>query len=274
MDDLERLVRAVAESKKYASVCPDLVRRVGARELSARRSWKAALKATKSRLHRVGGAFLDEEADYPFWLEVMRRAAQGGRPDELRAACRSIMQHQSSTRERLPILERFFTESLAGLEPPKTVLDIACGLAPLSIPWMPLAPGALYLACDMYDDLAAFLRQALPLLGVSGLAEACDAAANLPLALSAGQLTGEADLALMLKSLPCLEQLDNTSGRRLLETVPAKRVLVSFPMRSLGGRDRGMPRNYEEHFRALVSGQPGRIERFEFPGELAFLITR
>jgi len=47
--------------------------------------------------------------------------------------------------------------------------------------------------------------------------------------------TQHADLALILKTLPCLEQLDKTAGQWLLEAVNVDYLLLSFPVYSLGG---------------------------------------
>ena len=48
------------------------------------------------------------------------------------------MGYHSSTRERLPILEQFYARALADIPPARVVLDLACGLNPLALAWMPL----------------------------------------------------------------------------------------------------------------------------------------
>jgi 16S rRNA (guanine(1405)-N(7))-methyltransferase len=78
----------------------------------------------------------------------------------------------------------------------------------------------------------------------------------------------------VLKTIPCLEQLDKSIGRRLLEGLPAEHILVSFPAQSLGGRSKGMVENYEAHFREMVAGLDWQVERYEFKTELAFLIKK
>ena len=132
MDELEWLVAEIGQSRKYGAICPDVVRRIAARELAAHPGRREALRAAKNRLHQVGGAFLSEKRDYAAWLRLLS-AAQGS-PTQLEAACRNILEYQSSTRERLPILDRFFPTVLAEIDPPSTVLDVACGLGPLAIP--------------------------------------------------------------------------------------------------------------------------------------------
>jgi 16S rRNA (guanine(1405)-N(7))-methyltransferase len=176
------------------------------------------------------------------------------------------MRHHASTRERLPILDAFYTTTLAAIQPVRSVLDVACGLGPLALAWMPLAADVTYYACDLYADMIAFLNDFFRLAGVRGHAQVCD--------LVVGPPRQQVELALALKALPPLEQLDRQAGRNLLRALQADHILVSFPARSLGGRDKGMAENYEQRFRELVAGEGWPVERFAFATEIAFLVTK
>jgi 16S rRNA (guanine(1405)-N(7))-methyltransferase len=263
---LDQLVVAALKSPKYRNVCEELVRHIGRRELAVRRSTREALKATKTKLHQVGSAYFEARIDYARALEELAQASASRDRAGLRQVCQKWMAKHSSTQERIEILDQFYATTLAGIRPLRVVLDVACGLNPLAIPWMPLDEGATYYAYDVYTDLVRFIQDVLPLLGVQGQAQPCDVIQSPP-----GQT---ADLALILKAIPCLEQVDKTAGGRLLEAIRAHHLLVSFPVYSLGGRSKGMVENYEARFRELVRGQPWSIQRFEFATELAFLITK
>ncbi len=262
---LERLVQAVRASPRYRSVSPEVVRTVGARELAKGRKLPEAIKATKSKLHQIGGAYLGSR-QYAEWLDALREASQGGGEQALKDACRRVMGYHSSTRERLPILEQFYARALADLPPARVVLDLACGLNPLALPWMLLAADVEYYAYDLYEDMADFLNGFLALAHIRGRAEARDVLSRCP--------SRHADLALLLKAIPCLEQLEASAGARLLEMVNADYLLVSFPAQSLGGKKKGMIQHYEAHFRQLAAGKPWNIKRLEFPTEVAFLISK
>ncbi len=262
-NSLEQLVNQVLGSPKYSRISPELVQDIGQRELSKGRSLKEAVKATKNKLHQVAGAYLSAIPDYSRWLTDLQSASVQGE-SALKETCRSLMRRHASTAERLPILDRFYAETLGDIGPQYSVLDVACGFNPLAIPWMGLPEGAHYEAVDIYQDLMEFLQEYFPLVGIIGYAHTIDCLQACP--------TGLFDLALMLKTIPCLEQVDKNAGRRLLETIHARHLLVSFPARSLGGRSKGMPENYEAHFQELVAGKPWRIRRFVFPSEIAFLI--
>jgi 16S rRNA (guanine(1405)-N(7))-methyltransferase len=259
---LSRLVDAVLASPKYRSVCRDFVRNVGARELDKRHSLKEAIKETKNRLHLVGGAFLDGEAQYAGWLDALRAARHNRK--SFADTCAEIMRYQSSTRERLEILDSFYATLLAHLPPIHSVLDIACGLNPLSIPWMPLAEDAEYHAYDVYQDMMAFLDEFMAICGVRGHVHTCDVLQYCP--------PHHVDVAFMLKALPCLEQVDKSAVPRLLEAISADHLVVSFPTQHLGSRRRPLPSTYEARFRAVAASKGWPITRFAFPNELVFVV--
>lgn len=263
---LDDLVAAVRKSARYRSVCEDLIRNIGARELAKRRPLREAVKATRNALHRASGAYQGDRIDYAAGLEELRKAAQSEDDLDWRSACARLMSLHASTRERLPILDRFYETTLTDLAPIRSVLDIACGLNPLAIPWMPLAPEAKYHAYDICAEMAAFLNELLRLARCRGRAHVADVTQFCP--------PEQADVAFLLKSLPCLELIDRSGGLRLLETINADHLLVSFPVHSLGGKSKGMVVHYEARFQELVAGKNWTVKRFRFPTELVFRITR
>ena len=264
-DQLTQLVDAVLQSSKYRTVHKDLIKRIGSRELANRHNLKEATKATKNKLHQVG-AFLDPKPAFDKWLLRVEEAAQRGDNNSLRQVCADIMAHHASTRERLPILNLFYEKTLSDLPPIRSLLDVACGLNPLSLLWMPHADTLDYYAYDIYENLIDFLNEFFALMQVRGYAEVCDVI----------QLCSppKVDLALILKSIPCLEQIDKSAARRLLDTINADHVLVSFPVHSLSGRNKGMAIHYEAKFRELTAGRSWVIARFDFETELVFRISK
>lgn len=264
---LDRVVEAVLGSSKYRAVSVGLVREIGRVELAKGRGWKEAVKAVKNKLHQVAGAYGEGDGSRPYdrWLGELRAARESGDGEELRRVCRRIMGSHASTRERLPILDEFYERIFEGLPPVRSVVDVACGLNPLAIPWMPLAGDASYFAYDIYGDMMGFLNESIPLMGGAGYGEVRDVVAEPP-----GE---EVDLALVLKSIPCLEQIDKGAGKRLLDGLKARYVVVSFPVASLGGRDKGMAANYEARFWELAKGRGWDVRKLEFRTELVFVGT-
>ncbi len=266
MQLIDEVILSVQQNPRYQSIAPELVRRVATQEFAKGRGFKETVKAVRNKLHQVGGAYQEKPIDYPRLLAELQTLPPDPHHPALREFCQRAMSLHASTLERLPILERFYAETLASLGPIHSILDLACGLNPLTLPWLPLSPHAQLSACDIYLDQLAFLNQFYQHLNISGHAFACDLAAGAP--------PQPVQLALLLKTIPCLEQVDKSAGERLLSTIQAEHILVSFPAKSLGGRSKGMLQNYEARFRQLITGLSWQVQRFEFSTELAFLVTK
>ncbi|NJN54541.1 MAG: 16S rRNA methyltransferase, partial [Anaerolineae bacterium] len=114
-------------------------------------------------------------------------------------------------------------------------------------------------------DMMAFLQQFFGVVGVQGHAHHQDILSTPP--------SEPADLALILKTLPCLEQSEKGAAAKLLDSVQARHLLISYPAQSLGGRSKGMVANYEAQFWQLADGRDWHITRYEFATELVFLAT-
>ncbi len=265
-ETLARLVCEVLASAKYRDISPDVIQHIGAQELGKRRNHKEALKHTRSKLHQVSGAYFAGNEDYAQWLNALQQVIQVGEQSALRQLCLDMMRHHASTRERLPILEQFYSTCMADLAPVHSVLDIACGLNPLAIPWMPLAAHASYYACDIHLPMLDFLAQYMTMLGIRGQTVACDVLQNCP--------THEVDVALVLKTLPCLEQIDKQATHALLHSLHARSIIVSFPIHSLSGKGKGMVAYYDTHFRELVGNEPWHIRRYDLATELVFVVRK
>jgi 16S rRNA (guanine(1405)-N(7))-methyltransferase len=262
------LVDAVVANKKYRSVSPELVAAVLDRERGGTSRDAELIKATRNKLHQVACAYQDGPPHYDRWLNELQTAHRTGDRESIVAACREIMGHHASTRERLPVLREFYSTAIPDWSSIRTVVDIGCGLNPLTLPLLPLHPETQYCAYDVLGDLVNFLNAAFPILGVDGRAEVCD------IVHQPNCVRKPADLALLLKLLPCLEQIEKGAGGQLLGTIDADRILVSFPVRSLGGRSKGMGKSYETWLGDVIQRYGFRSRSFALPSEIGFLLSR
>jgi len=258
------VVTAVLASRRYRSLHPPLVRRVAGAEAAAARSPAELVKRTKRALHQIFGAYLPTPPRYERLLAELRAAS--GEADTRTALRRAMAQH-ASTRERLDHLESFYAALAARVGTPRSLLDVACGLQPLALPWWGLPAGAEIHAWDIDVALVEFVGASLEQLGLSARAAAVDLLAP-P---AAWPVT---EVALVLKTLPCLEQQAPGAGEALLAAIPAPRLVVSFPTRSLGGRHKGMGGTYARRFEALLAARSWSAEAFEAGPELVYVVTR
>ena len=264
--ELKKFVKKVRENRKYQSIMPELVKRLAKIALEKGLEDKAAVKDVRNKLHQVGNAYFTRRVDYQKTQDEMKKLPQDLQIDRVHQFCLKTMNSHASTAERIPILETFFKTTLQSISPVRSVLDLACGMTPLSIPWIPLDETFSYQACDIYLDMLTFLQTFFNHFQIEGEAFTCDLVGRIP--------KEKSQVAFILKSIPCLEQVDKEIGLRLLEGVQAEHILVSFPVRSLGGHRKGMPDFYQAHFYEMVSEKHWQITRFEFETELAFLVTK
>lgn len=276
---VEEVTQAVLASAKYAALDSALVKEIAAQELAKGARVKDAVKQVKNRLHQSVAAYWDGRTDFAAWRTAL--AAASDTPSQ-RTTLLAMMRAHHSTRERLPFLDAFYSTLFAGLGPIRRVLDLGCGLNPLALPWMSLPMDAAYHACDVDRVQVDFLAWWLAHSGRAGRAFVWNLLDGAPPgndAPSSGNAPSEDesapfDVALLLKIVPCLTQLDKAIGARLLDEVTARVLIVSFPAQSLGGRRKGMVATYAAQMEALLAGRPWPVERFEFPSELVFRIRR
>lgn len=265
MTDLEAVVSAVSPSRKYRTICPDTIRRIAEGELGKHRNTRAAIKATKRRLHQIYGAF-EQDVDYDALYRRLEAAYDTGTDCEIKEACRRVMELHSSTRERLPILDRFYPEILENTGQPGSILDLGCGLNPLALPWMDLPAGAPYIAIDIDTARVEFLNGYLALAGLEPLARCQDVLAHPP--------DDPADVALLLKMSPSLERQEPGATLRLLQDIKTPLVVVSFAVKSLGGREKGMVEHYRGQFLAWAEARQWSVETLAYDTELAFVVRQ
>jgi 16S rRNA (guanine(1405)-N(7))-methyltransferase len=261
----EEIAATVVAGAKYRHVSRELVGRLVLSESGRSGDAEAIVKNVRNRVHQVAGAFLQGTPKYDKWLEMLRQG-HAENPERMKRECLEVMRHHSSTQERLNSLDIFYATIFNSLPKVSSVIDIACGLNPLSIPWMPLQPGATYHAYDIYDDMIDFLNKSFALTGVRGTAEVRDVVGSIP--------SQPADVAFVLKALPCLQQIDLAAPGRILDTLQAGHIVVSYPLRSLGGKAKGMLATYSDQFENLIRGRNWSVNALKFPSELVYIINK
>jgi len=263
---IDQLLKAILKSSKYRNLCEDLIMNIGRRELSKRQDLRTAVKSTKNKLHQIGGAYFLQRPNYKLWLENLRRAKRSRNKDLFLKACAQVMSYHYSTKDRLNILDQFYAKIFSLLPPVHSIMDVACGFHPLSIPWMPLSGKVTYYAYDIYKDLIDFLNDFITITDTQGYAETRDVLQNAPKV--------RTDMAFLLDALPCFEQIEKSAGSKILESINATFLLVSFPVRSLGGKKKDMRRHYTAYFDKLRQGKNWTVQELEFSSELLFLIAK
>jgi 16S rRNA (guanine(1405)-N(7))-methyltransferase len=224
-DVVAEVARRVLVAPKYRALDPAVVDRFAAEAVARTRTPAEAVKHAKRKLHQAYGAFAAGSAARA--VEACVDAVLAGA--DVRDACRAAMAAHASTAERVGHLDELAGTLAGWCGAPASVSDLACGLGPLAIPWLDLAPGAAYDCCDIDRDLVAALGRLDEILPVTLRARTCDLVAQPPPAPGA-------DLVLLLKTPTTLEQQRPGATAVLLARLRAPHVVVSLPAGSLGGR--------------------------------------
>ena len=257
------IVERVLRSSRYRDVDRTLLARLAAEELPRARNADDAVKRVKRRLHQAVGAFRGASR-----ASAIAAAWNGDLADPaFRAACADALRAHASTRERQPHLEAFYAGIWAQTGFPARVLDLGCGLGPLALPWMGLAPDTIYIPSDVDLRPLATVAEFLELVGQPHRIDVRD--------LVAGPPTDAADVALLLKLVTTLDRQDPEAAVRLLRGLHVHHAVVSLPARSLGGRGKGMERTYRDRLERLVAdaGRVRAVAEASVPNELVFVLT-
>jgi len=228
----------------------------------------------RKRLHSIMAPYLGDP-DYEEAARQLAAAFANGNQDQIRAVCLDIMHSHLSTRERLPILDNFYRTIFQVTGQPHSILDIACGLNPLALPWMGLSVNSeqltvnsdvvRYYAYDIHEPRIEFINHYFALAGLPPLAQVQDVALRFP--------EESGDVALFLKEMPRFERNYHGLGRPLLEAIRAHWLVVSFPTISTHG-GRNLTGRYRDFMHELIEGQAWPVTELLFEGELVFVLDK
>ena len=252
------LLEKLQKSKKYAGICPDTLERVLQECLLRHKKPKDAEKAAREKLHGITGAFMTPE---------QRRNAQAALLPALtdENALTELMRQHASTRERLPLsnMDALYDRLFSTVGKPERILDLACGLNPLYLG----IRGYAVTGIDIQNDAVELINR----LGAQGGMPVCAHCADLLLEHSIPE--ERFSLALALKLLPLLEREQSGAAERLLQRVRADRIAVSFPTRTLTGRNVGMEANYTRWMEERLPSNLRVLDRFVQGDELFYLLA-
>src|SRR6187402_2809844 len=132
-EEREEVVDAVLQYRRYKNIAPDLVRRLAGEELPKSKNASDAQKRTKRRLHQIFGAYAD-----PLPYDKLIDKLQDAHADleQFKTICKEILPLHASTAERMKDLDRFYKPIFEITGRPAKIMDLACGLNPLTNPWM------------------------------------------------------------------------------------------------------------------------------------------
>lgn len=182
---------------------------------------------------------------------------------------RELLNLHQSTQERLPYYTKFYRElfAITGCHP--RILDIGCGLNPVSYPFMKC--NARIACCDISSNDMEFLNTYFETMGIDGKAYSADALDDEKI--NAIVEKEKPEMILLLKVADTLETLKRHSSKKLIARLADKVqwIVVSFPLVSLGGGKR-IHDNRRSWFENFLAKTEWEVENIELPNEKIYVI--
>ena len=261
---IDNIVDSIVSSKKYKGIYPKTVERI-VRETSRRYVPKDVEKNSKNLLHQIWGSYYTHYPDFEKLTDNFKKNLQDC--NDIKETIIPILKIHSSTAERIPISIDFYKKIFEITGSPSSIVDIACGLNPLMFPWMSLASDCKYLSYDIDIFEVEFLNNVFSILGQNNRFKSF-----------AGDIFIDSfpscDIVFMLKLLPLLYLQDKGEVINILSNLECNFIIISFPTRSLSGKNVGMESNYSHMIESIINTQKWKISRLVFRSELVYVIKK
>jgi 16S rRNA (guanine(1405)-N(7))-methyltransferase len=265
-EEIEQLTNQILSSSKYLSMgipketTLDLIRQ----EMPGSKDIKQLRKRTRAKLHNICAPYLGD-LDYEAASEQLQKVIHAKDRKNIQALCIQFLKQHISTRERLPFIEDFYKKLFQLSGQPGSILDLACGLNPFSIPWMGLTEDTQYYAYDIHHPRIELVNQFLKGIGLKPLGMVQDILVHPPLT--------PADVAFLFKEAHRIEQRKRGATRWLLEQLQVKWIFISLPRISMNGQ-RDLSQRMRTLIHSILNHLPWEIGELEFENEIVFCIQR
>ena len=149
------ITERILASRKYRGLYRPTVERT-VKLMSERHPPKQVEQKARQKLHQMWGAFVTN-IKYDKVLKTVRNDIEAGKDDK--TILREVMKLHTSTKERLPDLETFYTKIFEITGRPESIVEYGCGMNPLSHPWM--GEGIKYIGYEIDVELVEFCSNVL-----------------------------------------------------------------------------------------------------------------
>ena len=262
--DVTEIVHKILSSKKYRSIYDKTIERL-VRQCLEKFEKKHVEKKARNILHQIWSAYYDQKPDYKHILDKFVSNVNNG--GYAKQEILKLISIQSSTCERISILDDFYGKIFSVTGRPSSLIEHACGFNPLTTLWMDLPENAKYQAFDIENDLIDFLKSVIDFLNLRDRIE-----------IRQGDVLIDefdyADVVFMLKFLPVLEQQQKGSSLEVMRKQKCRHLVVSFPIKSLSGTEKGMRDFYSNWFKILINDENWKYDEIIFDTELVFVVQK
>lgn len=201
-------------------------------------NYKRVVKEVRRTLHRLYGMYqMKDQKHRNDLLEELREELDKKRPrkKDILQKHDALLKTHSSTEERIGTYPELYKKIFRITKKPQSILDIGCGLNPVSLPYMNLK-GIKYTVTDISLGELDFLKDYFSLVKKRYDIRYKTKIINLLRAKKENVFKGmrKHDVAFLFKVLEIIE-LSNSHkiSEKLIKSIPAKWIVVSFPTKTL-----------------------------------------
>lgn len=238
---MEEILQLVKEAKKYKSFSDEFILSIIAREMPKYKKQKDVVKSVKTELHKLSGMFFDDEK--------LTKACELVNAENYE----EVLNLHTSTAERLGYYSEFYTKVFEKLGKVDSIMDVGCGLNPVSGIYLPFKPR--YLAFDINENLAKVNNLFFNKFNTSGKME---------LRSILGEYPEKVDVIFLFKLMPLVKYQFKQGALNFLNKFNTKYFVITYPLLSVGGKQKGMAENYQKdaeeylsHFKVLLNEKIG-----------------
>ncbi len=169
-----------------------------------------------------------------------------------------ILATNKSTLERLPFYSEIYKKIL---NKEKSILDIGCGLNPFSYPYM--NKKITYYAYDLYTQ---------PIQEYFNIKKIKGEAKDIDLGDQKNYTFPKTDICFLFKVLDSLEKKVHKKAERLIKSIPAKKIVVSFPLKTL--KNKVMTTQERNWLKRMTERLNYSLDHFKTENEIFYIIRK
>jgi len=253
----------ILKSKKYSNVDKSVIERITTEAFPKYNRQKDIIKAVKKELHIIHESFL--QAGNHAKTDIILDNYSGDDIKKDKKTALKLMALHTSTRERLGQETEIYELISRYVKAEDNIIDIGCGFNPFALPFYTKLPKD-YIAYDIDSLTVRALNTYFRLAGLPYRSELCDAAVQTP--------KEQAGILLMLKLFPVLERQKKGRAFEMIKELDCCVSIVSFPLKSTSGKEKGMEVFYAEQFE---NGLPPSFfinEKVKFSSEIFYILKK
>jgi 16S rRNA (guanine(1405)-N(7))-methyltransferase len=224
-------------------------------------AYKELVKSVRAILRRNVSLYEGDPRHRDALLAELQQCSLSSQREEI---ITHLLATHASTNERLPFYDKVYRQIFAITGKPETVLDIGCGLNPLSYP----DSDATYIGVDIDRNLCSAVDKYFGIAGIEGECKIVDVKGMEQI-----RKLPKSDVAFVFKLLELIEKGEGHKlSELLIKALPAKWVVASFPTMTSSEKPMRQPR------RAWIELMLKRLnyeyKTFSIPNEIFYIIRK